>query len=184
MAYPPSQQVPDSIDQVIQSGHSLDQVKTRGSQSHSNISMNRIAPLLPLPQTSASSRRDDNMRPNSHSSYEDQRAGSSGRGSDRESPKTMSTRHSDSRSSRTGQTTVVNGPGRDNMADFFSWEVFQIVLHNPTTAHRFLRFCQSRACGENMEFLQQVRHISCRDECPILLCMEKFFILTIPDRQV
>ena len=42
------------------------------------------------------------------------------------------------------------------MTDFFSSEVFHIVLHNPTTAHRFLRFCQSRACGENIEFLQKV----------------------------
>jgi hypothetical protein len=30
------------------------------------------------------------------------------------------------------------------------------VIHNPATAHRFLKFCQSRACGENMEFLQKV----------------------------
>jgi hypothetical protein len=44
-----------------------------------------------------------------------------------------------------------------NITDFFSSEVFHIVLHNPTTAHRLLRFCQSRACGENMEFLQKVR---------------------------
>lgn len=42
------------------------------------------------------------------------------------------------------------------MTNFFSREVFQVVLHNPTTAHRFLRFCQSRACGENMEFLHKV----------------------------
>jgi hypothetical protein len=53
----------------------------------------------------------------------------------------------------TSSTTVgANG----NLTDFFSSEVFQIVLHDPTTAHRFLRFCQSRACGENIEFLQKV----------------------------
>lgn len=43
------------------------------------------------------------------------------------------------------------------MTDFFSSEIFHIVLHNPTTAHRFLKFCQSRACGETIEFLQRVR---------------------------
>ena len=42
------------------------------------------------------------------------------------------------------------------LADFFSTEVFQIVLHNPTTAHRLLKFSQARMCGENMEFLEKV----------------------------
>jgi len=42
------------------------------------------------------------------------------------------------------------------IVDFFSPEVFRVVIHNPTTAHRFLRFCQSQGCGENMEFLQKV----------------------------
>ncbi|KUJ16946.1 uncharacterized protein LY89DRAFT_616615 [Mollisia scopiformis] len=154
MAYPPSQQ-PDSIDQVIQSGQSLQPVNAQDNKTHSNISLNRTSPLPPLPQSSGSPRRENGMRPTSHSSYDDQRAGSSGRGAERESPKKKSMRQSDG-SSRSGQTAVVTAPGRDNMADFFSWEVFQIVLHNPTTAHRFLRFCQSRACGENMEFLQQI----------------------------
>ncbi len=44
----------------------------------------------------------------------------------------------------------------DGLADFFSSEVFQIVLHNPTTAHRLLKFSQARMCGENMEFLEKV----------------------------
>lgn len=43
-----------------------------------------------------------------------------------------------------------------NLTDFFSSEVFHIVLHNPTTSHRLSKFCQSRACGENIEFLQRV----------------------------
>ena len=46
--------------------------------------------------------------------------------------------------------------GSNGLADFFSPEVFQIVLHNPTTAHRLLKFSQSRLCGENMEFLEKV----------------------------
>ncbi|KAL8740541.1 MAG: hypothetical protein Q9190_006772 [Brigantiaea leucoxantha] len=50
-----------------------------------------------------------------------------------------------------------NGIDRGNgLADFFGSEVFQIVLHNPTTAHRLLKFSQARMCGENMEFLEKV----------------------------
>lgn len=45
----------------------------------------------------------------------------------------------------------------NGLADFFSQEVFRIVLHNPTTAHRLLKFSQARMCGENMEFLEKVR---------------------------
>lgn len=44
----------------------------------------------------------------------------------------------------------------NGLADFFSTEVFQVVLHNPTTAHRLLKFSQARMCGENMEFLEKV----------------------------
>ncbi|CZR62126.1 related to nonphototropic hypocotyl protein 1 [Phialocephala subalpina] len=164
MAYPPSQQMSDSIDQVIQSQQSLSNsqhVNTRdGPQNSSNISVNRTAPLPPVSENSGSPRRNNNsMRSESQTSHEDRRLGSSGRGSQRESPKQTSMRQSDGSSNRSGNTTVVSSAGQGNvgnMADFFSWEVFQIVLHNPTTAHRFLRFCQSRACGENIEFLQQV----------------------------
>lgn len=46
--------------------------------------------------------------------------------------------------------------GPNGLADFFSSEVFQIVLHNPTTAHRLSKFSQARMCGENMEFLEKV----------------------------
>ena len=49
------------------------------------------------------------------------------------------------------------GANGNGLADFFSPEVFQIVLHNPTTAHRLLKFSQARMCGENMEFLEKVR---------------------------
>jgi hypothetical protein len=50
--------------------------------------------------------------------------------------------------------------GNNGLADFFSTEVFQIVLHNPTTAHRLLKFSQARMCGENMEFLEKVRIVT------------------------
>lgn len=42
------------------------------------------------------------------------------------------------------------------LANFFGQEVFQIVLHNPTTSHQLSKFCQSRFCGENVEFLERV----------------------------
>lgn len=88
------------------------------------------------------------------------------------------------RDGRNGQNQLVNGGGHHNdedrdynppsssfsspkqqnfgdrspngLADFFSNEVFQIVLHNPTTAHRLSKFSQARMCGENMEFLEKV----------------------------
>ena len=60
----------------------------------------------------------------------------------------------------------------NGLADFFSTEVFQIVLHNPTTAHRLLKFSQARMCGENMEFLDKVStathryiHVAHRSQC-------------------
>lgn len=46
---------------------------------------------------------------------------------------------------------------RSRLADFFGAEVFQIVLHNPTTAHQLKKFAQERLCGENLEFLEKVR---------------------------
>ena len=56
---------------------------------------------------------------------------------------------------RNGPTggAMANGMG---VADFFSPEIFQIVLHNPTTSYQLLLFSQSRFCGENMEFLEKV----------------------------
>lgn len=43
-----------------------------------------------------------------------------------------------------------------SMPDFFSTAIFQVVLHNPTTAHRLLKFSESRLCAENVEFLSKV----------------------------
>lgn len=60
-------------------------------------------------------------------------------------------------------TTSNNGAASiasNEIVDFFSPEVFQIVLHNPTTAHQLLKFSQTRFCGENMEFLDKVRPLS------------------------
>ena len=49
--------------------------------------------------------------------------------------------------------TAFPAPGT---ADIFSPEIFQVVLHNPTTSHQLLRYSKSRFCGENMEFLDKV----------------------------
>ena len=55
-----------------------------------------------------------------------------------------------------GNGLVSTGSMSNGVADFFSPEIFQIVLHNPTTSHQLLQFSQSRFCGENMEFLEKV----------------------------
>jgi hypothetical protein len=52
------------------------------------------------------------------------------------------------------QTNVSGSLGR--VADFFSADVFQTVLHNPTTCPQLTKFARTRFCGENMEFLEQV----------------------------
>ena len=53
------------------------------------------------------------------------------------------------------------------VADIFSPEIFQIVLHNPTTSHQLLRYSQSRFCGENMEFLDKVQRTSLPISCQV-----------------
>jgi hypothetical protein len=56
--------------------------------------------------------------------------------------------------------SVISGAGSlSKFADFFGPEIFQIVIHNPSTAHQLAKFSQSRFCGENMEFLDKVYSI-------------------------
>lgn len=102
------------------------------------------------------------MRENMQSTYDERRLLSAGGQNDRST--TMSNyqlpreREDEERKSKPAvarQTSSANA-NHNFLTDFFSPEVFQVVLHNPTTAHRFLRFCQSRACGENLEFLHKV----------------------------
>ncbi len=148
-----------SIDQVIQSGQSFAVPDEHPRASDSNLSINRTAPLPPLLPTNTSHR---NVQAISQAVHNETRGNSPPRGMDTVSSRNASVRQSEegSASSRTGTGTTLNSSGLgSNMADFFSSEIFNIVIHNPTTAHRFLRFCQSRACGENMEFLQKVRSI-------------------------
>ena len=54
------------------------------------------------------------------------------------------------------EQTNVSGTSSGRLTDFFGTEVFQMVLHNPTTCHQLTKFAQTRFCGENMEFLEQV----------------------------
>lgn len=58
--------------------------------------------------------------------------------------------------SRASHNTGLTSTSGSRLADFFSREVFQIVLHNPTTSHQLLKFSRSRLCGENLEFLEKV----------------------------
>lgn len=58
--------------------------------------------------------------------------------------------------SRTSHNTTLTVASSTKLPDFFAHEVFQIVLHNPTTSHQLLKYSQSRLCGENLEFLERV----------------------------
>ncbi len=61
-----------------------------------------------------------------------------------------------STASRISQNTNLTSTSGSRLPDFFAPEVFQVVLHNPTTSHQLLKFSQSRLCGENLEFLDKV----------------------------
>ncbi|KAL8388863.1 hypothetical protein RB595_008985 [Gaeumannomyces hyphopodioides] len=54
---------------------------------------------------------------------------------------------------RSGVAAVAGG---SRMPDFFGPGLFQVVLNSPTTAHQLQKYCESRFCGENMEFLQHI----------------------------
>ncbi|KAI4144653.1 MAG: hypothetical protein L6R39_004099 [Caloplaca ligustica] len=76
--------------------------------------------------------------------------------------------------------------GAGGIADFFSPEVFQIVLHNPATAHRLMKFSQARMCGENMEFLEKVdRYNALLDELATIMTEIHFsFTATEAPKQI
>jgi len=165
--YSQNPEMVESIDQVLQGTQppSMSQ-QLNSSANDSAISINRTAqlpPPSPLTSHPANPRRErasSSRRPTSNGCQES----STGSRSDRENRGSMrGVRESDDESGRSGNATTTStapssrGGMNGNITDFFSSEVFHIVLHNPTTAHRLLRFCQSRACGENMEFLQKVR---------------------------
>ena len=60
---------------------------------------------------------------------------------------------SDNRSLATDALTSSSG---SRMPDFFSNDIFQVVLHNPTTSHQLMKFARTRMCAENLEYLAAV----------------------------
>jgi hypothetical protein len=173
MAHSHVPQLSESIDQVIQSGQSLSAFQPNPRGSESNISTNRTTALPPLPpspprssRSRPSSPRQDQVRSPLRSSppasSTERRRVTSDRGARDTSTYMKSPSRGDDEASGSSksETLVGSAPAGNNamiITDFFSSEVFQIVIHNPITAHRLLKFCQSRACGENMEFLQKVK---------------------------
>jgi hypothetical protein len=169
-----------SIDQVIQNDRPSS-VAGRGYQigraevAHDGT-INRTQPLPPMNGMSTNHRNGNgngNISPPPLRKRDERHVLPRGYSNENALARRRSLRQDDSESSsgRSGRTaTTLNGgsPGSPrghqgfagskpaNITDFFSEEVFSVVLHNPTTAHRLLRFSQSRACGENMEFLQKV----------------------------
>lgn len=152
-------------NRVSSSGQSLpdnNNQQQRGSRnSPSSASQNRNSPLSRNPPVEASAKEyNPSSRPaSSHRRQGEQQEDysvSRGDRNDLSSTKDIRTQELEGKGSVSGGKLPVSSIGGTSLTDFFSSEVFHIVLHNPTTAHRFLRFCQSRACGENMEFLQKV----------------------------
>ncbi|KAL8950695.1 MAG: hypothetical protein Q9222_003281 [Ikaeria aurantiellina] len=85
-------------------------------------------------------------------------------------PSSFSSPIQNGQTSQNSQNGAVVERGSNGLADFFSSEVFQIVLHNPATAHRLLKFSQARMCGENMEFLEKVdRYNALLDELATIM---------------
>ncbi|KAK9791464.1 hypothetical protein SCARD494_07647 [Seiridium cardinale] len=56
----------------------------------------------------------------------------------------------------TDRRSIVSHSSSTRLPDFFSYEIFQVVLHNPATAHQLLKFSETRVCSENIEFLNKV----------------------------
>ncbi|KAK8045176.1 hypothetical protein PG993_005200 [Apiospora rasikravindrae] len=54
------------------------------------------------------------------------------------------------------QNGSLSSGGSSRLPDFFSQQVFQVVLHNPATAHHLLKFSENRVCSENVEFLAKI----------------------------
>ena len=99
-------------------------------------------------------------------------------------PSISSVSNSVAASNITGVSGTTTGSSR--LPDFFSSEIFQIVLHNPTTQHQLLRFSQSRLCGENLQFLEKVDryHNLLNDVAKTMFEIHKEFISTTAPNQI
>ncbi|KAF4631866.1 hypothetical protein G7Y89_g6263 [Cudoniella acicularis] len=153
---------PETIDEVVQSSQASMPIEYPGDSA---ISFNSTQPLSPILSRSSSSRGDNTgatRRPSQTSQQDHYGVSVNGRLDKDTANNSRNSRQSDgSVSSKGGHTTtlsrsVTSMSNGSIVTDFFGPDVFRIVLQNPTTAHRLQRFCQSRACGENMEFLQKV----------------------------
>lgn len=138
----------DSIDQVIQ--------RERQMESYSNYQ----SASSPMPRSPGRERTARTTR--SDASTRELDPANVGKAYGRRPSTSTNGRYSSMTGESTGRYDRTGGGFADigdkaGFTDFFHADVFQIVLRNPTTAHRFLRFCQSRACGENIEFLEKVR---------------------------
>jgi phototropin len=72
------------------------------------------------------------------------------------------------------------------LPDFFSTEIFQIVLHNPMTCRQLLKFAQQRLCAENMEYLAAVERYQnlLNDVAKSMFDIHKTFISTQAEQQI
>ncbi|RDW91912.1 hypothetical protein BP5796_01306 [Coleophoma crateriformis] len=157
----------ESMDQVLQNGQSY--------QETINGTLNQYEPVSPRRFRSMSfhknGQHDTGLQRSKSKSGPRERYGSPPLSLDREGgadgrTATMRSRETSRSGSSGGYGTATPAGARNTSAgtsigsevhitDFFSPDVFQIVLRNPTTSHQFLKFCQSRSCGENMEFLEK-----------------------------
>jgi hypothetical protein len=87
--------------------------------------------------------------------------------------------NSTSRHSVTPRQDLAGNGSVSRLPDFFSYEIFQIVLRDPATSRRLLQFSQARCCGENIEFLGKV---SC-SSASSLWFMFLFFTLQVDEYQ-
>ena len=76
------------------------------------------------------------------------------------SPQPVTTGSVSRRVSHESDDTLLDSPQSQSsigVTDFFSRDVIQIALHDPSISHQLLKFSQSQYCGENVDFLQKVQ---------------------------
>ncbi len=153
---------PKPVDEVVQNGIYLDDSLNEQTQTSIQIFRSRNRPLPTLASDSglhewASSTTRYPPPTTTHSNEVNGDTVGRATSNNRTGFPTQTVGRAHDGATMSSHSGMVNESGTGmNITDFFSSEVFNLVLHNPTTAHRFLRFCQNRACGEHMEFLQKV----------------------------
>ncbi|OLN86170.1 Blue-light-activated histidine kinase 1-like protein 4 [Colletotrichum chlorophyti] len=80
----------------------------------------------------------------------------------------------------------VTSSGSSRTVDFFGPGIFQIVLHNPTTAHQLLKFAEARFCSESVEFLKKVEQYQTvlNDLAGIVTSIHKDFLSEDSPKQI